>query len=693
MSDLKTNSDGLSTPILAKLAIENKILTEVQLKQALSGLRIEKLKGNTLTLCDYLVEQSLVDKETMARLMAATVRHLDKQFGALAVEHGYVPADIVSRALDIQKNDFKSGKLTLITDILIESKHLTEEQRDILLAKMTEHDTPKGYDSEKDKSRENRAAQPKQAEPVEYQPPLSIVISDQNLRADIHVAGGLETAPGVRDIRQLVEAHGIGFGILNNQDIERHLAKTGQNAYHFVVALGIAAVPPRDASIRLHFNNNYLNPGRVTEEGVIDFRDRGTVPFVKAGDCLAEKVPMVDGKPGRDIFGQEIPVDKPVDQGFKKGTGTELSEDTLKIIATVDGQPIMTVHGEFMVMKEMVVSGDVDYTTGNIFFDGSVIVKGTVNKGFTVKSGALTAHSILGATVDVKGNIDVSGGIIDSVLNSGGTIQSMYMTGTKADSFGDVLVKKEIIDCRIKTSGLCSGDKVSIISSYVAAKQGIEVMRIGTDVSKASIVKAGVDEHIDRKIRKLRESLEEKKAMLDKDQKRVENSIEEQKMVHKKIEDQTKVEERLVVQKNAIEDRLSRIGDDTTLNDSEKKQVRLLKEGLKYIMAETAKLNEVVAECFVKQDELTNDILNYQSLCETIVFDIEDLNTKIRELKVWDKKSHPSPHVTATKEIYSLTSISGINANMIVHDTLHNVTVREVRDSETNTWEMVIESN
>lgn len=687
MDDFLMKTQGNMSSILAEIALENRIITQSELKKALTDIQVASEKGSALSLVNYLLERNIVDKKTMTRLLAATIRSIDKKFAVLAARNHLVSEKDLVKALDVQKEAFKEGKLKSVGDILIVSGLISGEQRNRLMEKLRSlsyaelmaHDEastahPFTPGTENDLKRR-----------------ITLIVTNNGLRADIHIPGGLGRNPGIAEIKALVKDQGLQFGVISDQDIENHLRKYEQEPYSFVVALGIHAQPSRDAVVRIFFINDYLNPGKITDHGTIDFKDRGAVPYVKEGVVLAEKIPGIDGKPGSDVFGNMIPAEQSNDQPMKCGPGTTFSENGLKIVSTMDGQPLMTVHGEVTVMKELLIPGDVDYTTGNILFNGSIIVKGSVNPGFVIRGGNLTAKDVNGAEIDVVGNIEISGGIINSVLRAGGGVHAMHMSGVKIDAYGDVLVKKAVIDCKIRTSGAFAGESAHVISSLVSAKKGIEAKQIGTDVSRPCTIRAGISDHTEKKIRYFREEIEEKKIELGKEQKRKEEYEATQRQLHKKIMDLVQIEDRLGQQKRALELRLSELEDS---GEQDLNQRMLIEEGLLSCENETRKMEQKNEEFFKQQDLLTDYILELQSQCEVYVHEIEKLNEKIKEVKTWDKKTPPLSQIKIRREIFSGTIVNGPNTMMIIKDTCKNVTLREVRRSDFDAdWEMKIESN
>ncbi len=110
---------------------------------------------------------------------------------------------------------------------------------------------------------------------------------------------------------------------------------------------------------------------------------------------LASKILPEPGKPGVDVKGAQIPVPEPDDPAFSAGSGTRFNEERTEIFSTTEGEPHLDVMGVVSVNKELKIKGDVGFETGNIEFDGNVIVPGTVKEGFKVKCVSLTAKELV----------------------------------------------------------------------------------------------------------------------------------------------------------------------------------------------------------------------------------------------------------------------------------------------------------
>ena len=85
------------------------------------------------------------------------------------------------------------------------------------------------------------------------------------------------------------------------------------------------------------------------------------------------------------------------------GNNVVLSETEDEIYSKCDGQAAFR-SGKVTVDNVYIVQGDVDVTTGNVAFNGDIVVNGNVRTGFTVRA---------------KGNIEINGVVEAAKIEAG----------------------------------------------------------------------------------------------------------------------------------------------------------------------------------------------------------------------------------------------------------------------------------
>ncbi|MBO1265334.1 FapA family protein [Proteiniclasticum sp. SCR006] len=195
---------------------------------------------------------------------------------------------------------------------------------------------------------------------------------------------------------------------------------------------------------------------------------RGLEPVIEKGTLLAEKeADAIQGTPGLDVRGNEIPVLEVKDRDIEATEGAE--QDGNRIYASRDGRPYLK-NGKVGVVPLLTVVGDLDKDTENIDFDGDVVVKGNVQDNMVIK--ATGNISIIGSVYHSEllsdQNVEVQGKII------GGRIQA----GDENSAFHVLLplVEKAINITREIFSGLQGGSSQGVHEIMDSIHQGKEKM-------------------------------------------------------------------------------------------------------------------------------------------------------------------------------------------------------------------------
>ncbi|MEN8211891.1 MAG: FapA family protein, partial [Thermodesulfobacteriota bacterium] len=207
----------------------------------------------------------------------------------------------------------------------------------------------------------------------------------------------------------------------------------------------------------------------MTEDGVIDFKDRGEITHVEKGTVLAEKIPMKESRQGHNIYGNQIDTVPAKNSFIKYGAGVKISEDGFKLLASVAGFPKLSLSGRTSVHKEYITQGDVDYETGHIDYDGNVNVKGRVKSGFKVRGNDINIIELDGGIVTAEGNVRIAGGINKGEIYSKGNVYAKYIHNAKVACMGDVIITKEIVDSDIECSGGCIVENGKIMTSQISS--------------------------------------------------------------------------------------------------------------------------------------------------------------------------------------------------------------------------------
>ncbi|MGD8768811.1 MAG: FapA family protein [Desulfobacterales bacterium] len=532
-------------------------------------------------------------------------------------------------------------------------------------------ETTQKQDRQNDSSKQGDEI-PDSEEQIETDAEFDLNVSEDKLNAFISIKKEVTDPMTVDNIKNFLQMKGIEYGIVDDAQIAEYLKITGNKKEALKIAEGSPPEPGKDAHIKFYFETDPLKVGAIKEGGAIDFKDRGDIPLVKEGDLLVEKTPVVEGKPGKDVYGSPIPPQKPNNIKLKHGKGTKISEDRLKIIAKIDGIPEISAMGKVCVSPQLKISGDIGLKTGHVDFDGKIDVSEAIQNGFRVKGFSLTAKEILKAEIDMNGDVVVYGGIIGATIKTGGNIRAMYIHESRIDAYGDVVVEKELIDCKIDTSGACIVNKGPILSSTVGARKGIRAISIGSEISKPCHLMVGEDERIKNEIDRLKEAVLLKKQYHKKLKNRLKEIKDEPKNIERQIAEMAQVQDKMMVTKRNIEGQIQELknaGNKTRQEDAEAK--------LKMLVSEMKKGEEKLDNLFNKQEQFTEEIPDTQKKITDTKAEIKKMKFKISEIVQWSAREKGIPEVRVKDMIFADTTINGFYSSLKLTQNYKCVLIKE----------------
>ena len=175
----------------------------------------------------------------------------------------------------------------------------------------------------------------------------------------------------------------------------------------------------------------------------------------------------------------------------------------------------MVLEGDKIFVSNVLELVNVDNSTGDIDYDGDVVIKGNVVAGFTVKAaGNITVSGIVeGATVIAGGSITFNRGIqgmTKAVVKAGGNIVSKFIESAESVSAGGSIEADSILHSKVtaKETIKASGKNGLIIGGDVKAVYMIEAKTIGNAMGTNTTVGVGVDPSMKRRVDELKNSLD-----------------------------------------------------------------------------------------------------------------------------------------------------------------------------------------
>ena len=274
-----------------------------------------------------------------------------------------------------------------------------------------------------------------------------------------------------------------------------HKFADGEVIENEVIAEGVRPTMGKDAEITLHFGTADKKP--KIKDGKVDFKNLDNIVMVEKGDILITKKPAIQGSRGRNIKGGEVTPTPAKDIVILPGDGATVNEAGTIFTATTDGY-VDFGNKRLGVYQVYMVKGNVDYSTGNIRFNGSVHVKGDVLSGFTIEAEKhiLVDGICQDCEIIAKGNVILRTGMKCSgsgLIRAGGSAIIGY--AEKAKVYAKLFAGVKI--------DAMNGDGI-IAGGLIRAFQDISVKQLGTNGNSKFNVILGMKYYIEFELEKLR---------------------------------------------------------------------------------------------------------------------------------------------------------------------------------------------
>lgn len=322
----------------------------------------------------------------------------------------------------------------------------------------------------------------------------------------------------VPDVLAALTQAGVVFGI--DEAAVAMACQTGQ-AIALVVAHGQLAQDGHDAVFEPLISGSVDRAPKLNEQGLIDYREHGDIPVVSAGTALMRRTPATPGVPGKTVKGRELPAVAGRDASFAaKLDGAETSaQDPNVLVAAVSGQPVLVTAG---VMVEPILRlKEVNMTTGNIHFDGTVHVAGEVIQGMKVQaSGDIVVDGMVDSgQLDAGGNIQVAGGLIaHAKLHAGGSVTARFAEGAQITAGTLIALGDMAIDCDLHSlNQIIIGDnspqRGRLVGGTAAAALLLRVPLLGSNKAGVTKVVVGTNPELEARYAALLTRIESEKTV------------------------------------------------------------------------------------------------------------------------------------------------------------------------------------
>lgn len=319
-------------------------------------------------------------------------------------------------------------------------------------------------------------------------------------------------------VSELVRA-GIKFGA--KEDVLDSFIADRQYCQTYLLAEAMPQVEGKNAVFTYHFNTDLSRKPKLNEDGSVDFHQLDTICSVKENEALVTLTPAVPGKPGIDVTGHVIAPANIKKMALHKEKNTYISEDGLTLFSEVDGL-VSLVDGRVFVSNIYDIPADVDASTGDVRFPGSVFVHGNVITGFSIiAQGDIVVDGVVeGARLKAGGQIILKRGIQGmgrGILEAKGNIITKFIENATVKS-GGYISTEAIMHSNVAADGevTASGKRGFVVGGEIHSGTGISVRTAGSSMGTVTVLEVGADAQHMEEYHRLNETLPELEGELEK---------------------------------------------------------------------------------------------------------------------------------------------------------------------------------
>lgn len=385
-----------------------------------------------------------------------------------------------------------------------------------------------------------------------------ILISRDEMKAYLTLTpnfGG--KAVTLEQVNKFLQEKGIIFGIVPIDEIEAVL-ELGEIT-HFVIAQGQEPISGEDTQFKAIVEIVRERKPFINEDGSVDYRELGDIVTVHKGDLLCERIPAIAGQDGRNVLGQIIsPANgQEVQFSIDKNSAYINPENPNQLLAAITGQPIPVENG--VMVSPVLTLEKVDLETGNIRFDGTIIIKGDVFESMKVYAliDIIIEGNVINSKVECMGNLVVKGNVtgnsqliaggevsvkggvqcyqeLDEIKNSPAKIIAYnsvsvgFSENFTIEADLDIVVEKYAMNSQLTAKNKIvsgrkgGGKKPSLIGGETWATSLVRAAIIGSEMGIKTRVLVGVDPFIKKRLDEIKQQLE----MIQKEQQDIHKSLE-----------------------------------------------------------------------------------------------------------------------------------------------------------------------
>lgn len=350
---------------------------------------------------------------------------------------------------------------------------------------------------------------------------IEVEVAEDEMSAGVTISGPKKGAapPTAEDVENALNHVGVSFGI-DRLSINK-LLETNSYDTPTLVAWGREPVFGKSRRVEYLFELNRGKPYLEMDFGRINLKELNFIDNRRKGELLARLLPPVTAVDGSTVTGKTIPAERDdTVTEIPAGENTLLSESGEELYAAIDGN--VRFRDGRVIVEPVVRVENVNYETGNIHFQGSVVIDGIVADGFVVEaSGNIQVGKGAGkATLKAGENVLLQTGMNgngEGQISCGGNLFARYLESCTVRCRGNAFVEEAIMHAEVTVWKNCllNGRRAECIAGETIVGGSFWCKKLGNLYEAATRVAVGTAPELLLEYRNAWEELRKKEKELN----------------------------------------------------------------------------------------------------------------------------------------------------------------------------------
>ena len=286
------------------------------------------------------------------------IKVLDREFAAGVIEKGLASERKIFIAQKIQEEEFeKKNSIKFLGDIMVDMTFITEEEKNIILVEL---------------------GRPNDTDSMETEYQIQVITSPDHMEARVKINKKFLPLTTIAKLKTALKSHGITHGIYPDSLFQGLL---DMGTLEFIAARpDFSPALLKARKVVYHFETNSKKGSEKKKGDLLIEEDKSRKTLVK-----------------KDILGRETKMASSRDFSFRTGSGTRLSQDGSKILATKTGMPALSIDRKLFIHPVIHVLEDADLRYGPLEPYANLNISGVLTGAYAITAGSIKAREIRGS--------------------------------------------------------------------------------------------------------------------------------------------------------------------------------------------------------------------------------------------------------------------------------------------------------